>query len=151
MKLFFTTLAIVIAQFAFAGSETPSTVNFPKSVTASLKEEKSLFEAEKAKVCACQLMKVLSNNDKEQLIAVFAQGTNNGNLSANFATASSIIEKEKKHLKAMFYTNIKTTETVTASTPCSQLAKSIKIKHADVKVYDVLDADALSKVRTENK
>jgi len=145
MKLFITlAAAIIVFNTAFAGSGTPSNVIFPKAFTSVLKERKSLFEAESAKVCACQILRVASKNENETLIAVFAQGTNNGDLSANFATATSVLEKEKKHMKAFFYTKIKTTENVTAPTSCSMLYKNIQVKYSNVKMYDVLDADALS-------
>lgn len=144
----FITLAVAILVFnaAFAGSGNPSNVHFPSTFTAVLKEKKPLFELESAKVCACQILRVASNNEEEKFVAVFAQGTNNGDLSANFATASSIVEKEKKHMKAFFYSKIKTAENVTAATPCSQLYKNIQVKYANVKMYDILDADQLSKV-----
>ncbi|HTE10104.1 MAG TPA: hypothetical protein VK645_04025 [Chitinophagaceae bacterium] len=147
MKPFITlAIAIIVFNAAFAGSGNPSNVAFPKTFTSVLKEKKSLFEVETAKVCACQILRVASNNENETLVAVFAQGTNNGDLSANFATAISVLEKEKKHMKAMFYTKIKTAENVTAATPCSKLYKNIQVKYASVKMYDVLDADALSLV-----
>ncbi|HMC84981.1 MAG TPA: hypothetical protein VKI61_05625 [Chitinophagaceae bacterium] len=145
MKLFITlTIAVVLFNASFAGSGNPSAVIFPKTFTAALKEKKTLFEAESAKVCACQILRVVSNNESEKFIAVFAQGTNNGDLSANFATATSVLEKEKKHMKDFFFTKIKTAENVTAPTSCSMLYKNIQVKYADIKMYDVLDADALS-------
>jgi hypothetical protein len=145
MKPFITILAIAIIFSApvFAGSGNPSKVIFPPAFTAALKEKKSLFEASTAKVCACQILRVASNNENETLIAVFAQGANNGDLSANFASAMTVLEKEKKHLKDFFYTKISTSEKVTAPTPCSMLYKNIQVKYSNVKMYDVLDADAL--------
>jgi hypothetical protein len=137
-------IALIASTNLFAGSGNPSTVKFPATFTAALKEKKSLFEASTAKVCACQILRVASNNENEQFIAVFAQGTNNGDLSANFATAVNVLEKEKKHLKAFFYTKIKTTENVTAATECSKLYSNIQVKYNNVKMYDILDADALS-------
>ena len=145
MKLL-TTLAIGILVFnaAFAGSGNPSKIAFPKSFTTVLKEKKFLFEPETAKVCACQILRVASNNENETLVALFAQGTNNGDLFANFATVASILEKEKKHMKAMFYTKIELAGNITAATPCSKLYKNIQVKYSNIKMYDVLDADALS-------
>lgn len=148
MKLFITlAVAMIVFNAANAASGNPSDIKFPNTFTAALKEKKSLFEVNSAKVCACQILRVASNNEEEKLIAVFAQGSNNGNLSANFATASSILEKEKKHMKAFFYTKIKTTENITAPTPCNMLYKNIQVKYANVKMYDVLDADALNAVK----
>jgi hypothetical protein len=137
-------IALISSTDLFAGSGNPSTVKFPATFTAALKEKKLLFEASVAKVCACQILRVASNNEKETFIAVFAQGTNSGDLSANFATAVTVLEKEKKHLKEFFYTKIKTAEAVTAATECSKLYSNIQVKYSNVKMYDMLDADALS-------
>ncbi len=146
MKPFITFLAIAISLSvsAFAGSGNPSKIIFPQEFSAALKEKKTLFEASAPKVCACQILRVASNNEDEKFIAVFAQGTNNGNLSGNLNTALTVLEKEKKHLKAFFYTKIKTEENVSAPTECSRLYKNIQVKYSNIKMYDVLDADALS-------
>jgi hypothetical protein len=150
----FICIAIAIAAIcntSFAGSGAPSKVIFPKTFTAVLKESKHLFEPSVAKVCACQILRVESKNEKETFIAVFAQAVNTGDLSFNFASASTVLEKEKKHLKDFFFTKIKTTENVTAATECSMLYKNIQIKYADVKMYDVLDADALNNKQLAHK
>ncbi|MEP6746219.1 MAG: hypothetical protein ABJB86_00760 [Bacteroidota bacterium] len=129
---------------SFAGSGSPSKVIFPQTFSAALKQSKALFEPYVAKVCACQILRVESKNESATFIAVFAQAVNTGDLTFNFASASTILEKEKQHLKDFFFTKIKTTENVTAATECSMLYKNIQVKYAGVKMYDVLDADALS-------
>jgi len=139
-----------ISNPSFAGSGNPSIVIFPKTFTVSLKESR-VFEPAVAKVCACQVLRVESKNEKETFIAVFAQATNNGDLSFDFASATMVLEKEKKHLKDFFYTKIKTTENVTAATECSRLYKNIQVKYANVKMYDVLDADALNNKQVAHK
>ena len=146
MKPFTITLLAIIAivNFSFATPGTPSKVVFPKSFAASLQESKYLFEAQAAKVCACQILRVASKNQTEAVIAVFAQATNTGELNFNFSNATSVLEKEKKHLKEFFFTSVKTAENVTAPTECSMLYKNIQVKYANVKMYDVLDADALA-------
>ena len=146
MKPFITIIIAIAAtsNIAFAGSGNPSKVIFPKSFSVALKESAPLFEQRKAKVCACQILRVESNNEEQNFIAVFAQATNTGDLSFNFASANTVLEKEKKHLKSFFYTKIKTAENVTAATECSAMYKNIQVKYANVKMYDVLDADALA-------
>jgi hypothetical protein len=140
-----------ICNTSFAGSGNPSRIIFPATFTTTLKQSKTLFEPSVAKVCACQVLRVASKNEKETFIAVFAQATNSGDLTFNFASALTVLEKEKKHLKDFFFTKIKTTENVTAATECSVLYKNIQVKYADVKMYDILDADALSNKLVTNK
>lgn len=148
MKPFICTLIAIaaICNISIAGSGNPSKISFPQSFTATLKESKFLFDHQAAKVCACQILRVESKNQKEAFIAVFAQATNTGDLSFNFSTANTVLEKEKKHLKDFFFTKVKTAENVTAATECSKMYKSIQVKYDNVKMYDVLDADALSKI-----
>ncbi|HTL08078.1 MAG TPA: hypothetical protein VL307_07485 [Chitinophagaceae bacterium] len=145
MKPFITlALAIIIANAAVAGSGNPSSVLFPASFNSALKENRSLYSNEGAKVCACQLLRVASRNEKEQLVAVFAQSSNDGEVNADIAAATSVLEKEKKHMKLFFYSSIKMAGSITAATPCSQLYKHIQVKYSNIKMYDVLDADALT-------
>ncbi|MEP7279120.1 MAG: hypothetical protein ABI813_10795 [Bacteroidota bacterium] len=146
MKLFIC-VAFALALFSnpsLAGSGNPSNIAFPAGFIASLKESRHLFDRPVAKVCACQVLRVVSKNEKETLIAVFAQAVNSGDISFKFASAMTVLEKEKKHLKDLFFTKIKTTENLTAATECSMLYKNIQVKYADIKLYDILDADALS-------
>ncbi|MBS1947802.1 MAG: hypothetical protein JST47_08545 [Bacteroidetes bacterium] len=100
-----------------------------------------------AKICACQVLGVTSNNSRsEQLIAVFAEGSNTGNLSFNFATASSVLQKEKKHLQYFFFNKIKVYEKVTSAFSCRSLYNSLRSKYDNLELYDVLNADALGKI-----
>ena len=133
-----------INNISFAGAGNPSKVIFPKTFSVSLRKSGSLFEPHAAKICSCQILRVESNNEEQNFIAVFAQATNTGDLSFNFASANTVLEKEKKHLKTFFYTKIKIAENVTAATECSSLYKDIQVKYANVKMYDILDVDALS-------
>ncbi|RYG01068.1 MAG: hypothetical protein EOO02_13535 [Chitinophagaceae bacterium] len=41
------------------------------------------------KVCACQMMTVQSNNEQIENIAVFSEKVNNGDLTADFAVATT--------------------------------------------------------------
>jgi len=133
-----------ICNMSFAGSGNPSKLIFPQTFSTALKNSGSLFEQHTAKICACQILQVESNNEAQNFIAVFAQATNTGDLSFNFASANTVLEKEKKHLRTFFFTKIKIAENLTAATECSALYKNIQVKYANLKMYDVLDADALS-------
>ncbi|MBS1668646.1 MAG: hypothetical protein JST58_14810 [Bacteroidetes bacterium] len=154
MKLLIT-LAFVLASIgnnSFASPGQPVAAIFSKTFLASLKDyEQSLTKSgSSAKICSCQILRVKSNNEPEKLIAVFAQVTNKGDFSAAYASASAVLQKEKKHLQGFFYSKVKTEENVNAASPCSLLYKNIKVKYDDVKLYGVLDADALSKIISLN-
>lgn len=155
MKLFIT---FVIAFFAvsslsFANTGNPSRNIRTKKLIVALKEQAALFAAPEktARICSCQLLKVASTNEKEQLIAVFAEGTNHGDLSAAFSIGGSLLQKEKKHLENLFYTKVKLEEKITASTSCSLLYSNLKVKYDAVKMYEVLDADALNQLNNTHQ
>ncbi|HVM89627.1 MAG TPA: hypothetical protein VMT76_15670 [Puia sp.] len=150
-----TLICILIATIAFnylsfASQGKPEKINIHKLLTDSVNNDadhdKSSPKAS-AKICACQILGVTSNNNRsEQLIAVFAEGTNTGNLSSSFATAYSILQKEKKHLQNFFFDKIKVYEKATGVFSCNSLYNSLKSKYDGLKMYDVLNADILSEV-----
>jgi hypothetical protein len=80
------------------------------------------------------------------MIAVFAESVNNGDLASDFTTAYSVLQKEKRHLKDFFFTKIKVYAKVTSVFSCHSLYYSLKLKYDGLKMYDVLNVDALSKV-----
>ncbi len=143
----FICIALALAIFSnpsFAGPGTPSNIIFPADFTNTLKVFRHLFEPAVPKVCACQILRVESKNEEENFIAVFAQAVNTGDINGNLAAANSVLEKEKKHLKNLFYTKIQMAGNIGTATECSLLYKNIQAQYSQVKMYDVLDADALN-------
>lgn len=103
------------------------------------------MEKVKAKVCACQILSLSSNNENHDYVAVLAEKTNNGNLNFEYATAMNVLEKEKKQIKEVFYPKMKMLQKITAYTSCDILASRLKTSnlHIDLKVYEIYDADIL--------
>lgn len=85
------------------------------------------------------------------MIAVFAQASNNGDLSFDFSLAQTVLQKEKKHIQDLFFSKIKVQENLTAISDCSLLFKNIKLKYDEVTMYGVLDVDALSQLAIKNR
>lgn len=110
-----------------------------------VKAEMAKMEKVKAKVCACQILSLSSNNENHDYVAVFAEKTNNGNLNFEYATAMNVLEKEKKQIKEVFYPKMKMVQKITAYTSCDILASRLKTSnlHIDLKVYEIYDADIL--------
>ncbi len=138
-----------ISNSSLANSGNPSHHKFSDNLNAKLKENTALYVAPEkaARICSCQILRVASNNDNEQLIAVFAEGTNKGNLSAAYTVAGTLLQREKKYLENQFYTKVKLEEKLTAGSDCNMLYKNIKVKYNNVKLYEVLDADALGQLK----
>ena len=93
-----------------------------------------------AKICACQLLDVKSNNEDFQNLVVFAEKTNNGDLTNEQKATLQVIQKEKKNLKA-FYSKITVTREIIVTTDCATLYKQLKGAYDNLKVFETLDAD----------
>ncbi len=149
MKLFNLIALLAICHSSFANSGKPVTHNFSKKFIATLREFKYSPETAKSskKVCSCQILSVESNNEQMQYIAIFAQKTHSGNLSSDYSHAKNILHREKKYLENQFFTRVQLKENLKAETDCSLLYKSIKARYNDIRMYSMLDADVLSKIR----
>ena len=93
-----------------------------------------------AKVCACQILNLRSNNHHVKNAAVFAEKTSKeGN--SDLAKARLRLEREKRVLRLLFYTKIQVIAKTTAATDCNSLFKLLKKKQDNLLLYEVLDAD----------
>ena len=118
----------------------------------SLKTYDINFDAKPVlKVCACQLLTVKSKNQQIENVAVFSEKINNGDLTADFAVAIQVLEKEKKHMKMFFYETVKLVGKQVVATDCKTFYKQLKVKYDDLKMYELLDADAISRFNNLNK
>lgn len=97
-------------------------------------------EKNNAKICACQLMDVKSNNEDLKNVAVFAEKTNNGDLTNEHKATLEVIQKEKKNLKS-FYSKVTVTREIIVTTDCASLYKQLKGAYDNLKVFETLDAD----------
>ena len=103
------------------------------------------------KVCACQLMTVKSKNQQIENVAVFSEKINNGDLTADFAVATQVLENEKKHMKSFFYEKVKVIGKQVVATDCKTFYRQLKVQYDDLKMYELLDADAISRFNNLNK
>ena len=135
--------------FANDGSSAP----FTKKSSATFLQSVKKFDAEfnVLKVCACQVLKVKSNNENLENVAVFSEKINNGDLSADFAVAKEILEKEKKQMKFFFYNKVTVVNKIVVATDCKTLYRQLKVENDDLKMYEVLDADVKSRFYNLNK
>ena len=102
------------------------------------------------KVCACQLLTVTSKDRQIENVALFSEKINNGDVSADFAVATEVLEKEKKHMKSYFYEKIKVVGKQVVATDCKTFYKQLKVQYNDLKMYELLDADAISRFNNLN-
>ena len=94
-----------------------------------------------SKICSCQVLELRSNNYRHKNVAVFAEKTNYGNYSTDFGIACAAIEKEKKHLKQLFYDRLTVVKKMAEATDCKSLFAKLKVADQSIVLYDILDAD----------
>jgi hypothetical protein len=97
-----------------------------------------------AKVCACQILNLRSNNLHVKNAVVFAEKTNTEGEN-DLDKAKLRLEKEKRMLKILFYNKIQVLAKTTASTDCNTLFQQLKKKQADLLLYEILNADIIVK------
>jgi hypothetical protein len=155
MKTLNFTLALVVCLtvnnvFGNEGSATPTPSRIlSNNFLFAAKSYNELFvkkeTATSSKVCSCQILNVKSNNEELENVAVFAQKTNNGDISADLNAANATIEMAKKQMKGQFYSSVKVVSKQQVAIPCSELYKQLKNQNQTIKMYDILDADILNR------
>jgi len=141
-------VCIIISGKTFAGDASVRPVsslpaNFLNTVKMldanfSLHESKGVVSA---KICSCQILEMQSSNYEHRNVAVFAETTNHGGKSADYKVTKSAIEKEKKHLKRMFYDKVKVVNQISQTGDCKTLYVQLKGADNTLVMYDILDAD----------
>ena len=107
---------------------------------ASPDKETATENSTRGRICSCQILNLESSNYNHQHIAVFAEKTNHGS-SADFNAAKSRINKEKKHLKNMFYDKVEVVAEVEAVGSCHSMYVKLKSRDARLQIYEILNAD----------
>jgi hypothetical protein len=99
-------------------------------------EERSVI-----KVCSCQILNLKSNNYQQHDIAVFAERSSRGHYSNDLLLANRTIEKEKKHIKQLFFDHLQVVDRYAENTDCKSLYLRLKQVNGSLAIYDILDAD----------
>jgi len=97
-----------------------------------------------AKVCACQILNLRSNNLHVKNAVVFAEKTNTDG-DNDMDKARLRLEREKRMLRILFYNKIQVIGSTTAATDCNTLFQQLKKKQADLLLYEILNADIVVK------
>lgn len=133
-------IAIRNVSFANDGHTAPSMYSTTRFIT-SLQSFDSIITANgTAKVCACQILNLRSNNHYVRNAVVFAEKTNEDG-QADFAKAKIRLEKEKRIMRSLFYNKIQVIGKTTAATDCITLFQQLKKKKDNLLLYEVLNAD----------
>jgi len=107
---------------------------------ASPDKETAAGNSTRGRICSCQILNLESANYNHQHIALFAEKTKRGS-SADFHAAKNRINREKKHLKQMFYDKVEVVGEVEAEGSCHSLYVRMRSKDARLQIYEILNAD----------
>jgi hypothetical protein len=139
---------ILVDNNSFAGDASVRPVSFlPKNFLSTVKNVDADFalneinRSKGAKICSCQILNLESANYQHRNVAVFAEKTNHGNYSSDYKIAKDAIEKEKRHLRQMFYDKLKVVNKIAQTTDCRSLYIKLKGADSSLVMYDILDAD----------
>ena len=153
---------MLIAISASAGEKSASPFNFTlrnlaaaeKAIEASNASVSNFAgnaekkEKNRSKVCACEILKLRNNNAEQENVAIFSEITNNGDINAEYKTALEILQKQKKNMKDQYYDKVKVNQTITAAMDCKTLYLKMAKSEGGLVMYDILDADVLSALKT---
>lgn len=93
-----------------------------------------------ARICSCQILDLASSNYSEQRVVLLAEKTSQGS-AKDYVLARKHLQKEKKHLKAMFYDKVKVVAETQGAGSCKSFYFKLKTADSRLQLYEILDAD----------
>jgi hypothetical protein len=122
---------------------------FPKDFFTSVKKldirfhqaDHKVNKGEVVKICSCQILNLQSKNYHQNDMGVFAERSSQGQLSSDLSITKKFIDREKKHLRLLFYDKLKVVNSFSEPTDCKSLYLKLKLINSSLVIYDILDAD----------
>jgi hypothetical protein len=92
------------------------------------------------RICSCQILNLESSNYDHRNMVLLAEKSNDGSSTA-YSIAKNRIQKEKKHLKQMFYEKVKVVAEWQAAGSCRSLFFRLQTADSHLQLYEILNAD----------
>jgi|SRR5579863_109872 len=109
-----------------------------------VKKESELTDEEAnssaGKICSCQVLNLASSNYDHRYVVLLAEKKNDGKGNA-FSIAKNRIQKEKKHLKKMFYDKIQVISEMQEAGSCKAMFYRLRKADVSLQLYEILNAD----------
>ena len=132
-------VSIVTASF----EKLDSVLSSPVSVMEIKKESELTSEeanSSAGKICSCQVLNLESSNFDHRYVVLLAEKKNDGSGTA-YSIAKNRIQKEKKHLKQMFYDKIQVVSETQGTGSCKEMFYRLKSSNVRLQLYEILNAD----------
>jgi hypothetical protein len=113
-----------------------SVISVKKASELSVEEA----SASTGKICSCQVLNLESSNYDHRYVVLLAEKKNDGS-GAAFAVAKNRIQKEKKHLKQMFYDKVKVVAEMQGTGSCRSMFYQLRTANSSLQLYEILNAD----------
>jgi hypothetical protein len=100
------------------------------------------------KICSCLLMQVKTGafDSEQELVGIFAEKTLEGKLRTNYKILNEYIRREKIYFRIAFLESLVLRESFKTAKDCSTLYKELKGKISNLRMYNIIDVDALTMV-----
>jgi hypothetical protein len=107
--------------------------------------KKSVYSPEVApsstgRICSCQVLNLESSNYDHRYVVLLAEKSNDGSELA-YSIAKNRIQKEKRHLKQMFYDKIKVVSEMQGTGSCKSMYFRLRTADKNLQLYEILNAD----------
>jgi hypothetical protein len=100
----------------------------------------NVSELSSSRICSCQVLDLASSNYDHQSVVLLSEKRNDGS-SAAYTAARNRLQKEKKHLKKMFYDKIKVVAEFQGTGSCKSMFFRLRSSDKNLKLYEILNAD----------
>jgi hypothetical protein len=93
-----------------------------------------------SKICSCQILNLTSSNFDHRYVVLLAEKKTDRRGTA-FTVAKNRIQKEKKHLKQMFYDKVELVSETQSTGSCKDMFYRLKATNVSLQLYEILNAD----------
>jgi hypothetical protein len=94
------------------------------------------------RICSCQILNLESSNYDHRYVVLLAEKTNDGSGTA-FVLARNRLQKEKRHLKQLFYDKIKVVSEMQGAGSCKSMFYQLRTADSHLQLYEILNADII--------
>ena len=130
--------------FISAGIEKLDSILSNRVSVIEVKKESALTPEEAnssaGKICSCQVLNLASSNYDHRYVVLLAEKKNDGSANA-FTVAKNRLQKEKKHLKQMFYDKIQVVSEMQGTGSCKAMFYRLRKADVSLQLYEILNAD----------
>ncbi|MDP9040943.1 MAG: hypothetical protein M3N30_03115 [Bacteroidota bacterium] len=114
-------------------------------ITVEEVKKETAFSSEEAlsasgRICSCQILNLESSNYDHRYVVLLAEKKTNGKTTA-YTIAKNRIQKEKKHLKHMFYDRVQVIAEMQGTGSCHSMFIRLKTADRNLQLYEILNAD----------